>query len=112
MDLDILQTAWAGAWWARAGELITYTTSGVWSDKDITQFESITQYTGPHNFQRAPPRFVMPGAPFKVKAIYDYKSTEPDDLNFPNGQIITVTAEEDDDWYAGEYVDGTGKKLE
>ena len=54
----------------------------------------------------------MPGAPFKVKAIYDYKSTEPDDLNFPNGQIITVTAQEDDDWYAGEYVDGTGKKLE
>ena len=54
----------------------------------------------------------MPAAPFKVKAVYDYKSAEPDDLNFPNGQVITVTAEEDDDWYAGEYVDGTGKKLE
>jgi hypothetical protein len=55
---------------------------------------------------------VMPAAPFKVKAVYDYKSAEPDDLNFPNGQVITVTAEEDDDWYAGEYVDVTGKKLE
>lgn len=54
----------------------------------------------------------MPVAPFKVKAVYDYKSAEPDDLNFPNGQIITVTAEEDDDWYAGEYMDTTGKKLE
>jgi len=54
----------------------------------------------------------MPAAPFKVKAVYDYKSAEPDDLNFPNGQVITVTAEEDDDWYAGAYVDGTGKKLE
>src|SRR3954470_4700468 len=54
----------------------------------------------------------MPAAPFKVKAVYDYKSAEHDDLNFPNGQVITVTAEEDDDWYAGEYVDDTGKKLE
>ena len=44
----------------------------------------------------------MPAAPFKVKAVYDYKSAEPDDLNFPNGQVITVTAEEDDDWYAGD----------
>jgi myosin tail region-interacting protein MTI1 len=54
----------------------------------------------------------MPVAPFKVKAVYDYKSAEPDDLNFPNGQIITVTAEEDDDWYSGEFVDGTGRKLD
>jgi myosin tail region-interacting protein MTI1 len=54
----------------------------------------------------------MPAAPFKVKAVFDYKSAEPDDLNFPNGQIITVTAEEDDDWYAGEYVDVIGKKWE
>ena len=54
----------------------------------------------------------MPVASFKVKAVYDYKSAEPDDLNFPNGQIVTVTAEEDDDWYAGEYVDSTGMKRE
>lgn len=54
----------------------------------------------------------MPSAPFKVKAVYDYKSAEPDDLNFPSRQIITVTAEEDDDWYAGEYVDSSGKKQE
>src|SRR5437016_1314475 len=54
----------------------------------------------------------MPAAPFKVKAVFDYKSAEPDDLNFPNGQIITVTGEEDDDWYSGEYVDASGQKLE
>src|SRR5271170_3503622 len=54
----------------------------------------------------------MPVTPFKVKAIYEYKSAEPDDLNFPNGQIITVTEEEDDDWYSGEYVNAAGKKLE
>ena len=54
----------------------------------------------------------MPVAPFKVKAVYDYNSAEPDDLNFPNGQIITVTADEDDDWYTGDYVDGAGKRRE
>ncbi|KAF8854757.1 chondroitin AC/alginate lyase [Acephala macrosclerotiorum] len=37
----ILQTAWAGASWARAGELIRHTTSNLWSTKDITQFESM-----------------------------------------------------------------------
>ncbi len=54
----------------------------------------------------------MPVALFKVKAVYEYKSAEPDDLKFPNGQIITVTAEEDDDWYSGEYVSSAGEKLE
>jgi myosin tail region-interacting protein MTI1 len=50
----------------------------------------------------------MSAVPFKVKAVYEYKSAEPDDLNFPNGQIITVTAIEDDDWYTGNYVDTAG----
>lgn len=48
--------------------------------------------------------------PFKVKAVYEYRSDEPDDLNFENGQIITVTDEEDDDWYTGEYVTADGTK--
>ena len=52
----------------------------------------------------------MPVAHFKVKAVYEYKSEEPDDLKFPNGQIITVTEEEDDDWYSGQYVDAAGNK--
>ena len=43
---------------------------------------------------------------FKVKAIYDYASPHDDDLSFALGQIITVTEEEDADWYVGEYVDG------
>lgn len=54
----------------------------------------------------------MSAAPFKVKAVYEYKSAEPDDLNFPNGQIITVTVVEDDDWYTGNYVDGSGSLKE
>lgn len=47
---------------------------------------------------------------FKVKAIYDYASPHDDDLSFALGQIITVTEEEDADWYVGEYVDDNGTK--
>ena len=54
----------------------------------------------------------MPAPPFKVKAVYEYTSPHEDDLHFPNGQIITVTEEEDDDWYSGEYVDAEGVKQE
>jgi myosin tail region-interacting protein MTI1 len=54
----------------------------------------------------------MSTVPFKVKAIYEYSSPHDDDLGFPQGQIITVTEEEDDDWYSGEYVDSTGGKHE
>jgi myosin tail region-interacting protein MTI1 len=50
--------------------------------------------------------------PFKVKAVYEYTSPHEDDLHFPRGQIITVTEEEDDDWYVGEYVDASGAKKE
>jgi myosin tail region-interacting protein MTI1 len=50
----------------------------------------------------------MAAMPFKVKAIYAYNSEHDDDLKFPEGQVITVTEEEDDDWYVGEYVDTTG----
>ncbi|KAF2763155.1 hypothetical protein EJ05DRAFT_495987 [Pseudovirgaria hyperparasitica] len=50
---------------------------------------------------------------FRVKALYDYASPHDDDLSFPAGQIITVTEEEDDDWYIGEYKeDSTGAKKE
>ncbi|KIW05970.1 uncharacterized protein PV09_03155 [Verruconis gallopava] len=46
--------------------------------------------------------------PFKVKALYPYSSEHEDDLNFAEGQIITVTEIEDDDWYIGEYTSGDG----
>jgi hypothetical protein len=61
-----------------------------------------------------PPSFTpnMPSPPFKVKAVYEYTSPHEDDLHFPNGQIITVTEEEDDDWYSGEYLDASGVKQE
>ena len=49
-------------------------------------------------------------APFKVKAVYDYTSPHEDDLSFPAGQIISVTEEEDDEWYVGEYMDDGGVK--
>lgn len=52
----------------------------------------------------------MAAPPFKVKAVYEYSSPHDDDLNFPNGQIITVTEEEDADWYVGEYMDASGSK--
>jgi len=54
----------------------------------------------------------MSTIPFKVKAIYEYSSPHDDDLNFPQGQIINVTEEEDNDWYSGEYVDSVGGKHE
>jgi hypothetical protein len=47
---------------------------------------------------------------FKVKAVYEYSSPHEDDLNFPAGQIITVTEEEGDDWYVGGYIDASGNK--
>lgn len=37
----VLQTAWSGASWARAGELIRHTTAELWSSGDITQFEDM-----------------------------------------------------------------------
>lgn len=49
---------------------------------------------------------------FKVKAVYEYSSPHDDDLHFAEGQIITVTEEEDDAWYVGEFVDGNGTKHE
>lgn len=54
----------------------------------------------------------MASPPFTVKAIHEYKSPHDDDLSFPNGQLITVTEEEDADWYVGEYTDAGGEKHE
>jgi len=54
----------------------------------------------------------MAVTPFKVKAIYEYTSSHEDDLPFLVGQIITVTDEEDAEWYGGEYIDDSGSKLE
>ena len=50
--------------------------------------------------------------PFKVRALYDYLSQEEDDLKFKSNQSITVTDEEDADWYYGEYEDESGSKQE
>lgn len=47
---------------------------------------------------------------YKVRAVYDYSSPHEDDLDFKVGQIISVTEEEGDDWYVGEYIDDTGTK--
>ncbi|KAL7934259.1 hypothetical protein V8C35DRAFT_280012 [Trichoderma chlorosporum] len=49
---------------------------------------------------------------FRVKALYEYSSPHEDDLNFPAGQVIAVTDEDDADWYGGEYVDEAGAKRE
>lgn len=42
-------------------------------------------------------------APFKVRALFEYKSDYADDLTFAPGQLITVTEIEDDEWYSGTY---------
>ena len=52
----------------------------------------------------------MATPPFTVKAVYDYNSPHDDDLSFPNGQIISVTDEENTEWYYGEYQDQSGAK--
>lgn len=49
---------------------------------------------------------------FFVKALFEYSSPHEDDLQFNAGQIITVTDQDDDEWYTGEYVDETGGKQE
>ena len=54
----------------------------------------------------------MATPPFRVKALYNYASQEEDDLSFKGDQIITVTDEEDADWYFGEYEDHSGVKQE
>lgn len=54
----------------------------------------------------------MASVPFKVKALFEYSSPHDDDLNFAVGQIITVTAIEDDDWYFGDYHLEDGPKKE
>ncbi|PWY74612.1 hypothetical protein BO94DRAFT_559737 [Aspergillus sclerotioniger CBS 115572] len=54
----------------------------------------------------------MSSPPFTVKAVFEYASSHDDDLNFAIGQIITVTAEEDAEWYFGEYTDDSGHKQE
>ncbi|KAJ2997366.1 hypothetical protein NUW58_g675 [Xylaria curta] len=54
----------------------------------------------------------MAPVPFKVKAVYEYTSNHEDDLPFQIGQIITVTDEEDTEWYGGEYIDHAGVKQE
>jgi hypothetical protein len=54
----------------------------------------------------------MSSPPFTVRSVFEYSSDHDDDLNFPIGQILTVTALEDDDWYYGEYSDAQGTKRE
>ncbi|EFQ30707.1 SH3 domain-containing protein [Colletotrichum graminicola] len=54
----------------------------------------------------------MSTAPFRVKALFEYSSPHEDDLQFPAGAVITVTDEEDADWYSGEYLDDAGVKHE
>ncbi len=52
----------------------------------------------------------MPGSyPFQARATYAYTSEHSDDLHFDEKQVITVTAEEDEDWYFGEYKTADGE---
>lgn len=78
-------------------------------------------YLSPHltvgTFLPASTQHHYPGSPlvaamaaYKVKAVYEYSSEEPDDLTFAVGQVITITEEVDADWLEGEYTDASGIK--
>ncbi|KAE8390789.1 hypothetical protein BDV23DRAFT_154358 [Aspergillus alliaceus] len=54
----------------------------------------------------------MSSPPFTVKSVFEYSSSHEDDLTFAIGQIITVTAVEDAEWYYGEYTNESGSKVE
>ncbi|KAF9885679.1 hypothetical protein FE257_012661 [Aspergillus nanangensis] len=54
----------------------------------------------------------MSSPPFTVRAVFEYSSGHDDDLNFAIGQVITVTEEEDAEWYYGEYTKDSGSKEE
>ncbi|XP_063900537.1 intersectin-2-like isoform X2 [Zophobas morio] len=49
-----------------------------------------------------------PDDPNLYEAVYSYSSTEPDDLNFSNGDLIRVTDQSDRDWWYGECRDEKG----
>ncbi|KAG5439083.1 hypothetical protein PCANB_001381 [Pneumocystis canis] len=44
----------------------------------------------------------------QCRALYDYTSEYPEDLQFKKGQVIDILGTENADWYIGEYVDTTG----
>ncbi|ODQ63693.1 hypothetical protein NADFUDRAFT_48033 [Nadsonia fulvescens var. elongata DSM 6958] len=44
-----------------------------------------------------------PSIPVKVRALYEYTSDHPDDLTFDVGQVIDVSAVEDEEWFSGTY---------
>jgi hypothetical protein len=50
----------------------------------------------------------MSPLPYFAKALYEFKSDYEDDLSFSAGQLIKVTAVEDDEWLTGEYSDAAG----
>lgn len=54
----------------------------------------------------------MASPPFQVRAIYEYSSPHDDDLSFSIGQAISVTEQEGDEWYYGEYTEQGGNKKE
>lgn len=49
-----------------------------------------------------------PQVPFKVKSLFEYSSTDEDDLVFAANKIITVTFIEDESWYTGTLDGKTG----
>jgi hypothetical protein len=72
--------------------------------------DSVTLRSHSRGLQLHTHTHTLPAAMFRVKAVYDYASPHEDDLNFKQGQVISVTEEEGDDWYVGEYLDDAGAK--
>ncbi|KAL2315950.1 SH3 domain-containing protein C23A1.17 [Schizosaccharomyces pombe] len=52
----------------------------------------------------------MSSFPTRVVALYPYRSSFSDDLEFDPGQVIDVVSNLDGDWYTGTYVDSDGNR--
>jgi hypothetical protein len=49
-----------------------------------------------------------PTAPFPARALYAFAAQGGDELDFSEGQIISVISQQEEGWYLGEYVDDAG----
>ncbi|CAO1631399.1 unnamed protein product [Parajaminaea phylloscopi] len=66
------------------------------------------QYAAQDAAQGEPAASSAGGVPGRVRAEYDFKGTEADDLSFTEGEIIDVIGREGDQWYRGSIGSRTG----
>lgn len=67
-----------------------------------------SQAKSPHSSGPPTPKprtAVIKQKPQRVKAIYNCKADNPDELTFEEGEVIVVEGEEDSEWWVG-YIEG------